>query len=115
MVLKAITKFILSLLFNILNGIVSFIWLSLPLWFHVFLVQMREKIDVIQSLDTYFNPNSTWTAVYDGVVIVNTAPGALRKKFDSIISWFRRKKHWFIILAVLITLGLLGYVAYKIS
>lgn len=115
MILKSILKFIFSIIYNILNGIVSFIWLSLPLWFHVFLVQMREKIDVIQSLNTYFDPNSTWTAVYDGVVIVNTAPGKLRRQFDSITSWFRRKKHWFIILAVLVTLGLLGYVAYKIS
>lgn len=113
--LKAFTKIIKNFLKDILGALLNFVWLMLPLGFHVFFVQMREKIDPITVLPIYFSENSTWMAVYDGVVIVNTNPGALRKRLKNIAAWFKKYTYLWITLCVLIITVSCVYVAVVIT
>lgn len=80
----------------------------------MFCLQMRNKVDKLPALTGYFDPESTWQMVYDGVVIVNTNPGALNKRFDNIRKWFINTK-WFWIISIVITAVVsLAYIAYKL-
>lgn len=111
---KAFFKLLVDFIQGTLIRIANFIWLLLPLGFHVFLVQMRERIDTLPAITTYYSEDSTWTTVYDGVVIVNTNPGALRRRFRAWQAWFASKTYLWIALAILTVLILLSVVSVHI-
>ena len=112
--IKAFFRITLAIIMNIFEYIVRFIWLMLPLGFHVFMLQMRDKVDRLPAINGYFDENSTWSMIYDGVVLVSTTPGSLAKRFQSIGDWFVKTRYFWIILAVFMLLGLLAVIAYKL-
>lgn len=111
--IKALWNIIKNTIKWFLGSLLNFIWLMLPLGFHVFFVQMREKIDVLPALPLYVSENSTWMAVYDGVVLVNTNPGAVRKKFRNVRMWFEKNARILILLVVLLVGVLITLCAVK--
>ena len=112
--LKAIVKFIWLIFYNILEGICKFIYLMLPLGLHMFALQMREKINPVTTLTTFVNENSTWTVVYDGLVMVNTNVGAVRNRFKQFGNWCKKWTWLFKTLAVLAIIALLVVIAMKV-
>lgn len=82
--LKAFFKFIWLIIYNILEWCFKILYLMLPLGFHIFAVQMRDKINPVTTLTAFVSENSTWTMVYDGVVIVNTNVGAVKNKIKNL-------------------------------
>ena len=112
--LKALGKFIWLFIYNILEGICKFIYLMLPLGLHMFALQMREKINPVTTLTAFIDENSTWTVVYDGLVMVNTNVGAVRKKFKNFRSWCKKWTWLFITLAVLAIIALLVTIVLKL-
>lgn len=112
--LKAIGKFIWLIIYNILEGICKFIYLMLPLGVHMFALQMREKINPVTTLTTFIDENSTWTVVYDGLVMVNTNVGAVRNKFKKFNNWCKKWTWLFITLAVLAIITLLVVITLKV-
>lgn len=100
---------------SMLDSLIKFIWLALPLGFHIFFVQMREKIDTLPALPIYVPPDSTWMAIYDGVVIVNTNPGAVRARLKQWYAKFLRLVPLWITIAVIAALSLLVYIAIVIK
>ena len=90
------------------------VWLLLPLGLHVFILQMRRDVDKLPALTGYFDENSTWQMVYDGVVIVNSNPGALFNRFNNLKNWFIKTRVFWYIAAVLAVIISLAYIAYKI-
>lgn len=111
---KAFQKLLLDGIVNLVKWVLNITWLMLPLAFHVFLVQMRQKIDTLPAITTYYSADSTWTTVYDGVVIVNTNPGALRARISDIKYWFTSKKYVWWVIYLLIILGLVAVASVKI-
>lgn len=80
----------------------------------MFALQMREKINPVTTLTTFIDENSTWTVVYDGLVMVNTNVGAVRKKISSFRAWCKRWTWLFITTAVLAIIALLIVIAIKV-
>lgn len=105
--LKALWKFIWLLVYNVLERVVKFIYLLLPLGFHMFVLQMREKVDPVTTLATFVSPDSRWSMVYDGLVLVNTNPGAIRKKAQNFKKWLLNN-YVYIVLTILTILGIIG-------
>lgn len=114
MLISRLFKFVLALLLGLLEMVVRFLWLLTPIGVHMLFLQLRSKADTLPALTGYFDPNSTWQMVYDGVVIVNTNPGALRQKALNTKKWFIKTKWYWLILIVLTTVAILGYIAYKL-
>ena len=112
--LKVFFKVTVAIVMNILEMLASFLWLMLPLGFHVFMLQMRTKVDTLPAINGYFDANSTWSMVYKGVVLVNTTPGSLGKKWDNVVKFFKRTRYNWLTAAVLLVIGLLAYIAYKL-
>lgn len=112
--LKALGKFIWLFIYNVLEGACRFIYLMLPLGFHMFALQMREKINPVTTLTTFVDENSTWTVAYDGLVMVNTNVGAVRKKFKNFNNWVKKWTWLFITLAVILIISLLVVIALKV-
>lgn len=111
---NALKKFISLIVVTLVEASARLIWLMLPLGFHVFMLQMREKVDKLPAINGYFDENSTWAMVYDGVVLVNTQPGAVSKRFEKIGLWFKKTRYRWLVAAVLIGLGCLFYIAAKV-
>ena len=80
----------------------------------MFALQMREKINPVTTLTTFVDENSTWTVVYDGLVMVNTNVGAVRKKFKNFNNWVKKWTWLFITLAVILIISLLVVIALKV-
>ena len=80
----------------------------------MFALQMREKINPVTTLTTFVDENSTWTVVYDGLVMVNTNVGAVRKKFKNFRSWCKKWTWLFMTLAVILIISLLVVIALKV-
>lgn len=113
--LKNLGKVIWAIMYITLEWICRFIYLMLPLGLHVFMLQMRERINPVTTLSAMVSENSTWTMVYDGVVMVNTNVGALRKRFSTIRAFLYRLRPMFITIAVLVIIGLLAVIAWKLK
>lgn len=114
MIIKKLFNIILMLILWTLEWVARIIWLLLPLGLHVFILQMRQKVDRLPALTGYFDPESTWQMVYDGVVLVNTAPNALYKRFDNTKNWFIKTRWYWLVLTVLVAVGSLAYIVYKL-
>ena len=114
MLIKRLFKLIFMIFLWALELVARTIWLLLPLGLHVFFLQMRKNVDKLPALTGYFNEDSTWQMVYDGVVIVNTNPGAVANRFKNIKNWFIKTKWLWVILAVIAVVGSIVYIAYKI-
>ena len=112
--LKVIGKFIWLFIYNILEWTCRIIYLSLPLWFHMFALQMRQKINPVTTLTTFVDENSTWTVVYPGLVMVNTEVGAVRRRINSFKSWVARYAWLWITLAVLTIIALLAVIVWRL-
>ena len=112
--LKIFVKFIWMIIYNTLESICKFIYLMLPLGLHMFALQMREQINPVTTLTTFINENSTWTIAYDGLVMVNTNVGAVRKKFKNFKLWLKKWTWLFITIAVLMVIVLLVIIAKKV-
>ena len=112
--LKLIFKVLWLFIYNILEWIVKIIYLMLPLGLHMFALQMREKISPVTTLTTFIDENSTWTVVYDGLVMVNTNVGAVRRRFKNTRIWFKNHTWLFVTLATIIVIVLLILVALKL-
>ena len=89
------------------------IYLMLPLGFHIFAMQMREKVNVVATLDTFVSPESKWAMIYDGVVLVNSNPGAVRARIQKFNTWLKRREYlsssqlqYILIIALLINIRL---------
>lgn len=113
MIIKRFFKLISILLLWALELVARTIWLLLPLGIHVFFLQMRKNVDRLPAMSTYFDENSTWQMVYDGVVLVNTNPNAVYKRFADVKNWFIITRWYWLILAVLVVVGSIAYIAYK--
>jgi uncharacterized protein YdaL len=114
MFLKSLISFIGSIIAKMIDNLLKFLYLSLPLWFHMFVLQMRDRVDTLPAINGYFDANSTWTIVYDGVVMVNTNPNAVKDKIRSIKVWFIQRKALWILLSVLLVVSMLGIIIYKV-
>ena len=114
MIIKRFFKLVFMIFLWTLELVARTIWLLLPLGFHVFFLQMRKNVDKLPALTGYFSENSTWQMVYDGVVIVNTNPGSVEKRFNNVKNWFIKTKWLWVILAVLVIVGSVVYIAYKV-
>lgn len=114
MIIKKLFKIICMLLLWVLELVARIIWLLTPLGVHIFCLQMRKNVDKLPALTGYFDPDSTWQMVYDGVVIVNTNPGAIDKRVANVKKWFIKTKWFWIISLVLITVSSIAYIAYKL-
>lgn len=90
------------LVYSVLEKILKWTYLSLPLWFHMLILQLRDEVDTLPSINGYLHEDSTWTMVYDGVALVNSHPGKLKAQLNSIKVWFQKTVGWWITLAVLI-------------
>lgn len=112
--LKAFGKFIWLFIYNILEGICKFIYLMLPLGVHMFALQMREQINPVTTLTTFIDENSTWTMAYDGLVMVNTNVGAVRKKIKNFKAWCKKWTWLFITISVVAIISLLVIIAFKV-
>lgn len=112
---RAIKKTISLIVVSLVEALARFIWLMLPLGFHVFMLQMRNKVDRLPAINGYFSEDSTWSMIYDGVVLVNTTPGSVQKRFDNIGLWFKKTRYRWLVAAVLISIGLLAYIAVKVQ
>ena len=87
----------------------------LPLGFHMFMLKMREKINPVTTLDTFVSPDSTWSMVYDGLVMVNSNPGAVRRNINRFNSWMKRRVPFFITVAVVLVIALLVNITIKLG
>ena len=114
MIIKRFFKLVFMIFLWALELVARTTWLLLPLGFHVFFLQMRKNVDKLPALTGYFSENSTWQMVYDGVVIVNTNPGSVEKRFNNIKNWFIKTKWLWAVLAALVVLGSIVYIAYKV-
>lgn len=112
--LKAVGKFIWLFIYNILEWTIRIIYLSLPLWFHMFALQMRQKINPVTTLPTFVNENSTWTVVYPGLVMVNTEVGAVRKRIQNFKNWVKKYTWLWVTIAVLLVIALLTFIALRL-
>lgn len=112
--LKALWKLIWLFIYNVLEWAVKIIYLMLPLGFHMFALQMREKINPVTTLPTFVDENSTWTVAYDGLVMVNTNVGAVRKRIKNFNNWCKKWAWLFITLAVLAIIALLVIIVLKL-
>lgn len=104
MILEALWKVIKDVAYKVTEGFLKFLYLSLPLWVHMFFMQMRERVDTISSITGFVDERSTWAMIYDGVALVNTKPGELKSRAHEVKEWFKRTKVYWIILAVVILL-----------
>lgn len=114
MLVKAIGKFFLMLIVGVMDVILKIIYLSMPLWFFMLVLQLRKNVDKVTGLTIYYDEDSTWHTVYDGVVLVNTNPGGLYRKINSIKQWFINTRWYWLILCSLSIIGALCVIAYKI-
>lgn len=89
-------------------------YLALPLGFHMFALQMRDKINPVTTLTTFVNENSTWTVVYPGLVMVNTEVGAVKKRISNFKNWVKRYTWLWITIAVLVVITLLTILVIKV-
>lgn len=112
--IRALWRIIFEITRTLIEGTLRFLWLALPLGVHVFFMQMRESVDTLPALGTYVSQNSTWSMIYDGVVLVNTNPGGLKKKFAAIKTWFIVRKTLWVVLAVLLVVALLTCILIKL-
>lgn len=115
MIIKRLFKLICMLLLWALELVARTIWLLLPLGIHVFFLQMRRNVDRLPAMSTYFKEDSTWQMVYDGVVLVNTNPGAVYNKFTNFKNWFIITRWYWLVLAVFVVVGSIAYIAYKFN
>lgn len=114
MLIKRFFSFILAILLWVLEVLARFIWLLTPIGIHMLFLQLRKNVDRLPALTGYFDPDSTWQMIYDGVVLVNTNPGALQKRFNTVKTWFIKTKWFWLVLSVLsITISLVCIV-YKL-
>ena len=114
MIIKQFFRLVFAIMFWILEWCARLLWLALPIGIHIFLLQLRTKADRLPALTGYFDPDSTWQMVYDGVVLVNTNPGAMFKRANAIQNWCIRTKWYWAILAIIVLLLSLIYIAYKL-
>lgn len=114
MLIKQFFKFILSTFLWLMEIVARIIWLLVPIGIHMLFLQLRKNVDRLPAMTGYFDPDSTWQMIYDGAVLVNTNPGALARRASNIKKWFIKTKWYWLILAVLIFLAMLGYIAYKL-
>lgn len=114
MLINRFFKFLFALIVWTLEVVARFIWLATPIGIHMLLLQFRKNVDKLPALTGYFNEESTWQMIYDGAVLVNTNPGAVRRRLNNTKRWFIDTRWYWLILAVLILLGTLGYIAYKL-
>lgn len=113
--LKTILKYLWLIIFETLEWICRIIYLMLPLGFHIFAMQMREKVNVVSTLETFVSPESRWAMIYDGVVLVNSNPGAVRARIRSFNAWLKRRIPFFITVAVILIIALLVNISIKIG
>lgn len=114
MIVKALYKILKWLVFGVLEKLLKFLYLSLPLWAHMFFLQMRERVDVLPSITGYLKEDSTWAVIYDGVALVNTSPGAVREKINNFKTWVKKMVPFWITLAVLTTITLIALITVKV-
>lgn len=114
MIIDALIKVWKFILYRIIETILKILYLSLPLWVHMFILQMREKVDTLPSINGYLKEDSTWAMIYDGVAMVNTKPGELRAKASEFRAWVIRKKATWITLAVIFYLMMFAYIGWRI-
>lgn len=112
--LKAVAKWLWLLIYNVLEWIIKVVYLLLPFGFHIFALQMRQRINPVTTMTTFIPPDSTWTMVYDGVVLVNTNVGAVRRKITNVKNWFKVHSVVLIALAVILLLGMVGIILVKV-
>lgn len=103
------------MIFGMLEWACRIIYLMLPLGFHIFAMQMREKVNVVATLDTFVSPESKWAMIYDGVVLVNSNPGAVRARIQKFNMWLKRRIPFFITVAVILIIALLINISLKIG
>lgn len=111
---KTLLRFIGVFIFNILEWLCRIIYLALPFGVHLFIMQMRERVDSVTTLTTFVSPDSKWAVVYNGVVLVNTNPGAVKGKINSFKFWLKKNAPIFLALGIIVIISLLGIIAYKI-
>ena len=114
MLVTRLFKFILALMLGVLEIIARFVWLMIPIGIHMLFLQLRTKVDKLPAMTGYFDPDSTWQMIYDGAVLVNTNPGALRKRFDNVKKWFIVTKWYWLIATIVVFMIILAVIAYKI-
>ena len=114
MLIKRIFSFLFAIILFMLEFVARTIWLLTPIGLHMLFLQLRKNVDRLPALTGYFDPNSTWQMIYDGCVIVNTNPGAISKRLNSIKNWFVNTKWLWITIALAIIAASLGYIAIKI-
>ena len=114
MFIKSLFKFFGGLLLIILDVLVRMAYLCLPLWFFMLILQLRKNVDKVTGLTIYYSEDSTWHTIYDGVVLVNTQPGALERRLLNIKNWFIKTKYMWIVVAILIIISTLIYIAIKL-
>ena len=110
--LKTLLKMIGLFIYNTLEWIVRILYLMLPFGLHILFLQLREKVNPITTISTFLSPDSRWTMVYDGVALVNSNPGAVRKKYENFKKWLKKMVPLFVTIAVLISILLLTWIAY---
>ena len=112
--LKAVAKWLWLFIYNVLEWIIKVIYLLLPFGLHIFALQMRQLINPVTTLTTFIPPDSTWTMVYDGVVLVNTNVGAVRRRLNNVKNWFKTHSVLLIAFSIIILLGMVGIILIKI-
>lgn len=113
--LKKLLLFVWLFIYSTLEWVCRIIYLALPLGVHIFAMQMRDKAHVIQTLDTFVPETSQWSMIYDGVVLVNANPGAVRGRIKSFNTWLKRRIPFFITVAVILVIALLVNISIKLG
>ena len=114
MIIKNVFKFLFAFILWTLELIARAIWLLVPIGLHMLFLQLRTKADKLPALTGYFHPDSTWQMIYDGAVLVNTNPGALGKRAKALKNWLIDTRWYWLILAFIILIAILAYIAYKL-
>jgi hypothetical protein len=99
---------------SIFEWILKILYLMTPIGLHILLLQLREKADVINVIQTFVSEDATWTMVYDGVALVNAKPGVVRGRIKRFKSWVVSKKSWWITLSIIALLTVLTLIAVKL-
>lgn len=100
MIIRRIFSFTFALIIWLLELVARALWLLTPIGIHMLFLQLRQNVDKLPALTGYFDPDSTWQMIYDGCVIVNTNPGAVRKRANNIKNWFVKTKWFWLTLAI---------------
>lgn len=106
--LSATLNLIISTLLNILNYVLAFLYMCLPLWFFMVIMQLRDKNNKATAISTFVKDNSEFQYIFPGYILVAVDPTSLRKwhkNFMRIVYDYLNTNKWLLIISLLIIIA----------